>query len=297
MIPIEKNPFRVLYVDLTHRCNERCKNCYDWKNKGDTTDLSIEYWEEVCKRLPDRTMFRMLGGEPTLHPQFFDFLDVAHKYGHITTVSSNGVKFRDEDFVKEMVKYKTIFNLSMDGGLTRDDVYERFVGRENMTNEKREALELLTKHNPKNLSISAIIMRGYNEDIVGGLLDVQKEYPVVNWIKYRSIGHVGSYIDSKPYDTTEFMELFGRFLTHGEIHDNPVYFSKLSHQKCRNCCYHFTIPKRNVFVSFVEFASPNSTKCWRRGKLIENEFYVTPFFAHMVKNMGQHIIDEGENNE
>jgi MoaA/NifB/PqqE/SkfB family radical SAM enzyme len=243
MIPIEKNPFRVLYVDITHSCNERCKYCYDWKNKDDKTDLSLEYWEEVCKRLPDRTMFRILGGEPTLHKQFFEFLDVAHKYGHITTVSSNGIKFRDEDFVKEMVKYKTIFNLSMDGGLLRNDVYERFVGRKNMVDEKREALELLTKYKPKNLSISAIIMKDYNEDIVGNLLDVQKEYPVVNWIKYRSIGKVGRYIESDPYTSEQFRDLLQKFLTHKEIYDNPVTFSKLSYHKCRDCCYHFIIPK------------------------------------------------------
>ena len=292
MTAIEKNPFRVLYVDITHRCNERCSFCYDWKNKDNKEDLSIEYWKEVCKRLPNRTMFRILGGEPTLHPQFFEFLEIAHKYGHITTVSSNGIKFRDEDFVKKMVKYKTIFNLSMDGGLLRDDVYEYIVGRNGMIEEKIEALELLTKYQPKNLSISSIIIKDYNEDIIKNMFDVQKKYPVVNWIKFRSIGKVGRFIDSKPYTTSEFKKELEKVLTKEEVYSNPVKFSKKEYQKCRDCCYHFTIPEKNVFVSFVEFASTNATKCWRRGKLIENKFEVKPFFDYLVKTSGQFNLEK-----
>ncbi len=74
-------------IDITYRCNLACNNCN--RSLGDKQAKSNEgmSFEQVQKFLEDSVnnnfnwkQIRILGGEPTLHPQFFEILDLFLKY-------------------------------------------------------------------------------------------------------------------------------------------------------------------------------------------------------------------------
>jgi len=67
---IENNPFSFLYVDMTYDCNMECEFCYNPVRNYST--LYIEWFEDVCARLPHPVNFRLLGGEPTLYPHYIE---------------------------------------------------------------------------------------------------------------------------------------------------------------------------------------------------------------------------------
>jgi len=99
-------PFRVsrryIEIDLTYRCNLRCKNC----NRSCTqapSDLDIyphqikAFVRDSLERNIKWERIRLLGGEPTLHPRFFEILDILlayrreHNAGLRLVVCTNGV--------------------------------------------------------------------------------------------------------------------------------------------------------------------------------------------------------------
>lgn len=80
---------------LTHACNQRCAFCF-------TDFLSINSTEQMVSpdRFKDMLTFlrnakfpqiRLLGGEPTLHPQFPDLLRLASEEGKKIIIFSNGI--------------------------------------------------------------------------------------------------------------------------------------------------------------------------------------------------------------
>ena len=96
---IENNPYDTIYVDLTYRCNMTCQFCYNPIRT--LPDLDLNYFEDVCKKLPNKVLFRLLGGEPTLHKQFFEFIKIAHQYNHLVSIVTNGLKFNNKQFVSD----------------------------------------------------------------------------------------------------------------------------------------------------------------------------------------------------
>ena len=69
-------------IDLTYKCNLACKGCErlcDTTFAGDD-DISLnqiaKYIEMIVPRVVDDTSIRILGGEPVLHLQLFEILDL-----------------------------------------------------------------------------------------------------------------------------------------------------------------------------------------------------------------------------
>lgn len=87
-------PFKAT-LELTYRCNERCSHCYlesfrDDKNKL----LTLSDWKIVLKKLKDGGVLYLdlIGGEPMLHPHFWEILQEASQLGFFVGMISNGLK-------------------------------------------------------------------------------------------------------------------------------------------------------------------------------------------------------------
>lgn len=85
---------RVLHdvtLELTYACNLDCFYCYNDRDKPGQP-LSLEQYRQLLRDLADmQTMFLMLtGGEPMLHPEFFEIGAMARELGFVTRVRTNG---------------------------------------------------------------------------------------------------------------------------------------------------------------------------------------------------------------
>lgn len=78
-------------LELTYQCNLDCFFCYNDKKKAGKP-LSLAQYREVLHDLARmQTLFLMLtGGEPLLHPHFFEIGQTARDLGFITRVRTNG---------------------------------------------------------------------------------------------------------------------------------------------------------------------------------------------------------------
>jgi len=61
---LEACPFETVIVDVTHRCNMACANCYI-PNRS-IPDLDADWILSRIARLPRRTYVRLVGAEPTI---------------------------------------------------------------------------------------------------------------------------------------------------------------------------------------------------------------------------------------
>ena len=109
---------RLLYdatLELTYRCNLDCFFCYNDVEKAGKP-LSLDQYETLLTDLARmQTMFLMLtGGEPMIHPHFFEIGAIARKLGFVVRVRTNGHSLSPricERLINEVDPYKVEVSL------------------------------------------------------------------------------------------------------------------------------------------------------------------------------------------
>ena len=276
---IENTKFKQIYVDVNSVCNMSCANCYAATRTS--PDITTEYFEEVCKRLPHKVAFRLLGGEPTLSENLFDIIKIAHKYHHLPLIVTNGKKLIDIDYCSELKKagYCGVA-ISLDGGIENDDIYNIIQG-EPCLDFKLKAVKNLVEVGIRRIGICAIILRGINDDfIIKHLLRLKDRYPkYIRYMHLRTLAPFGKYIkSSKPYTFQEMSELLGKYIDISKGAKRPQF------EECVQCggCDRFSIDSFEYsIISFGNLA------CKIRGQLLPN-FELAPFFEYMkLQNEGK----------
>lgn len=108
-------PFEMAYMELTHRCNLKCKHCYN--AAGNAEELPTKEWLKIIDELHRCGCLRvyLTGGEPFLHKGFFDMLEYARSKSLAVGVLSNGTSL-DEYTVKKLKKAGIfVLHVSVDG--------------------------------------------------------------------------------------------------------------------------------------------------------------------------------------
>lgn len=113
-----------LVVGLTERCNLTCAYCYAESTPKKGEMISKELFEERvmnCSKYHFRdnpTFSRkisLVGGEPFLHPQLFEFVEIAYKWGYAPSITTNGTVNISTENLKTLSKLKCELNFSVDG--------------------------------------------------------------------------------------------------------------------------------------------------------------------------------------
>lgn len=106
---------RRLVLEMTSACNIRCKMC--GRNAAEfTPTIFKKNWLEIFEPIADKVEeVTLLGwGEPTLHPEFSEFLAWAHDRGLRIYFCTNGIKLKE--LADDIFKYKVdLINVSLDG--------------------------------------------------------------------------------------------------------------------------------------------------------------------------------------
>lgn len=95
------------YLVTGYACNQRCRCCPITHNSN-TSNLIIPF-EQIKDQIIrigalGVTDVTISGGEPTLHPRFFDILESCYNEGLNVHLLTNGEKFSDEQFIREFLK-------------------------------------------------------------------------------------------------------------------------------------------------------------------------------------------------
>jgi len=115
---------------ITGRCNYKCKFCYVQKLNAEVRDLKIVH--DILHKLRytktdqlDIQKINFVGGEPFLHPHFYELLAIAHEMGFVTSIVTNG-SFINGSNIGILADYVDWVGISVD---STDNQVEADLGR------------------------------------------------------------------------------------------------------------------------------------------------------------------------
>lgn len=190
----EDSPYRVLFADITHRCNMACHNCYI--PVRDLPDFPVDWLYSILARLPRRTRIRLVGAEPTMREDLPEIIATVRRLGHIPVVLSNGLKLGRAAYVRKLrdAGLGTVY-LSLNGGL-RDDLYAAIDGKACAARKLKALDNILAAR--MNVTIGMILVPGLNDGHLPDFVDYLLGRGVRD-MHFRSVGKMGRHMDGEPF--------------------------------------------------------------------------------------------------
>lgn len=182
-------------VEVTDRCNLQCPICYAESSPSSGSWRSLEQIEFMLdavvrnERNPD--VIQISGGEPTIHPQFFEILDLAKQrpIKHLM-VNTNGIRIaKDREFAKRLADYMPGFEIYL-----QFDSFEEAALRELRGVNLREVRQQAIAHlNEFNISTTLVVTlkKGLNDGEIGRIIDYGLNQQCVRGVTFQPIQAAG----------------------------------------------------------------------------------------------------------
>ena len=108
-------PLKVFF-DISTMCNLSCPFCLSNSSVAGMAKVSLPNFTTLVKEMGKLGVFmvKLGGGEPFLHPNFWDFVKILREENIFVSASSNGVRISEEDIVN-IKKYNLKISISIEG--------------------------------------------------------------------------------------------------------------------------------------------------------------------------------------
>jgi len=91
-------------IDITDVCNQKCLHCFSNSNNKEKSALTLKEIKNSIDQLYKLGVMAIgiSGGEPLMHPDFFEIIDYTHQYSNFVKfdVFTNGVLWTENDIFK-----------------------------------------------------------------------------------------------------------------------------------------------------------------------------------------------------
>ncbi len=183
-------------VEITDACNLTCPICYAESGPHRQTHRSMEQVEFmldcVLRNEKEPDIVQISGGEPTIHPQFFEILDAARRRKAIKhlMVNTNGIRIAQEpEFAKRLKDYMPGFELYLQFDSLEEGPLRELRGAD-LRRIRLQALEQLNKHNIST-TLVVTVKKGSNDQELGKIIDFALQQPCVRGVTFQPIQAAG----------------------------------------------------------------------------------------------------------
>ncbi len=162
-------------VEVTDRCNLACPTCYACSSptygRHRTLDEVKAMLDTIVRNEKEPDVVQISGGEPTIHPQFWEIMDYAKSLPikHLM-LNTNGIKIaKDAAFAERLKTYAPDFEIYLQFDSFEKSVLQELRGAD-LTNIRKQAIENLNK---LNLSTTLVVtlQKGLNDHEIGKIID------------------------------------------------------------------------------------------------------------------------------
>jgi MoaA/NifB/PqqE/SkfB family radical SAM enzyme len=280
------NIFHSIYVDITHKCNMECANCFIPNRDAEDIDKNKLY--EILSQLPKKTEIRLLGGEPTVRKDLVEIVAKIKELGHRPNMQTNGLMLARPGYARELADagMRSIY-ISMNGA-DDDDVYEKMDGLR--CAERKIAAWQACTDVKMNVNIGAILQKGTNDHIPLRLLNLSKEIGGNPIFRFRNVGQIGRYTLEKNENWT-FDETIN--LVCDQFGVDPEWAKKwnvISGYQENNIIFFPLDETKRIKTPWVKITnwSPDNGRVpdpgsKRRGRLTP-DYKIAPHFEHIILN-------------
>tara|TARA_B110000046_G_scaffold180722_1_gene211773 strand:+ start:21176 stop:22570 length:1395 start_codon:yes stop_codon:yes gene_type:complete len=189
-------------VEVTDRCNLTCPTCYASSSPTYGRHRTLEeikaMLDTIVKNEKEPDVVQISGGEPTIHPQFWDIMDYAKSLPirHIM-LNTNGIKIaKDFEFAKRLKTYAPDFEIYLQFDSFKNSVLRKLRGAD-LKHIRKQALENLNK---LNLSTTLVVtlQKGLNDNEIGKIIDYGLKQKCVRGVTLQPTQVAGRLDDFNP---------------------------------------------------------------------------------------------------
>lgn len=176
-------------VEVTDRCNLTCPTCYAESSPHHGRHRTLEEIESmldlVVRNEGEPDVVQISGGEPTVHPQFFEILDIAKRkpIRHLM-LNTNGIRIaKDEKFVERLASYMPDFEVYLQFDSFKENALQALRG-EDLRATRLKALENLNKYK-LSTTLVVTLQRHLNDDEIGQIIEFALQQPCVRGVTFQ----------------------------------------------------------------------------------------------------------------
>lgn len=176
-------------VELTDRCNLTCPTCYAGSSptfgRHRTLEEIKKMLDAIVKNEGEPDVVQLSGGEPTLHPHFFEVLDYAKSLPirHLM-LNTNGIRIAKEPaFATRLATYAPDFEVYLQFDSLDNTVLRTLRGAD-LADIRLQALQQL---NTLNLSTTLVVtlQKGLNDHEMGRTIDFALKQKCVRGVTFQ----------------------------------------------------------------------------------------------------------------
>jgi uncharacterized radical SAM superfamily Fe-S cluster-containing enzyme len=246
--------------EITDVCDLNCPICLGNPNERGHF-VSIGEMESMIKSIlayagPGQIV-TLGGGEPTVHPKFFDLVGLLKQSGFEDIwVYTNGQRIgKNPDFARRMAKENLYVVLQWDGFSV--DIYSVLRGKA-LLDEKRHAFKSLKTAGSK-IGLCPTIVAGVNDQELGKLYEMFLADPAIGTLDVATMAYVGkgsSFCQGREHRTTaQDILICLEAQSNGTIRASDFSPVSFSHPECLQIAYHLPLPDGG-FIPLKRFLDP-----------------------------------------
>ena len=176
-------------VEVTDRCNLTCPTCYAGSSptygRHRTLDEVKTMLDTIVKNEKEPDVVQISGGEPTIHPQFWEILDYAKSLPirHLM-LNTNGIKIaKDFAFAERLKTCTPDFEIYLQFDSFENTVLQELRGAD-LNDIRKQALDNL---NELNLSTTLVVtlQKGLNDSEIGKIIDYALQQKCVRGVTFQ----------------------------------------------------------------------------------------------------------------
>lgn len=184
-----------LLIEVTDACNLRCPTCYAMSGPERQTHRSLEQIERMLdlavRNEEEPSIVQISGGEPTIHPQFFEIMDAARSrpIQHLM-INTNGIRIaREAGFAERLKEYEPNLEIYL-----QFDSFRREALQVLRAADTRRVHQLaLAKLNALNIATTLVVTvrRGVNDDELGEIIEFARAQACVRGVTFQPVQAAG----------------------------------------------------------------------------------------------------------
>ena len=199
-----------ILIEIIERCNLSCPTCFAGSSPQHSNLMSMKEFTRQVDQLiaggkSGSDMIQLSGGEPTIHPQFFEMVDLLFDRGFKQVcINSNGLKLARPAFAERLASSmdnssggRLAVYLQFDG--FEDNTHAVLRGRKDLLDIKQQAL-----HNCQLNNITAhpvmTLTRGVNDHEVGDFVRLAMDNPGLKNVVIQPAMYSGRYDNPRRQD-------------------------------------------------------------------------------------------------
>lgn len=199
-----------ILIEIIERCNLSCPTCFAGSTPQHSKLMSMKEFTRQVDQLvaggkSGADMIQLSGGEPTIHPQFFEMVDLLFERGFKQVcINSNGLKLARSAFAARLVSsmdkhpgVRLAVYLQFDG--FEDNTYAVLRGRKDLLDIKQRALANCMAN---NITVHPVmtLTRGVNDHEVGDFVQLAVDNPTLKNVVIQPAMYSGRYDNPRRQD-------------------------------------------------------------------------------------------------